>query len=40
MIDLHYERAAEINTQASVTEESRAILFGQTAANVGRPTAK
>ncbi|MGH8287566.1 MAG: glutathione binding-like protein [Steroidobacteraceae bacterium] len=33
-----YARAAEINTQATVSEESRAILFGQTAANVGRPT--
>jgi GST-like protein len=35
-----YERAAEINTQPSVSEESRAILFGQTAANVGRATVK
>ncbi len=35
-----YERGSEINTQASVTEESRAILFGQTAANVGRATTK
>ncbi|MDE2448990.1 MAG: glutathione S-transferase N-terminal domain-containing protein [Gammaproteobacteria bacterium] len=35
-----YARAAEINTQSSVTEESRAILFGQTAASVARPTAK
>jgi GSH-dependent disulfide-bond oxidoreductase len=35
-----YAKAAEINTQASVTAESRAILFGQTAANVGPPTAK
>jgi GST-like protein len=35
-----YARAAEINTQPSVTDESRAILFGQTAANVGRAAAK
>jgi len=35
-----YARAAEFNTQPSVTEESRAILFGQTAAHVGRATAK
>ncbi|HEY6517676.1 MAG TPA: glutathione binding-like protein [Steroidobacteraceae bacterium] len=35
-----YERATEINTQPSVSEESRAILFGQTAANVGRVTVK
>jgi len=33
-----YARAAQINTQATVSEESRAILFGQTAANVGRAT--
>jgi GSH-dependent disulfide-bond oxidoreductase len=33
-----YARAADINTQATVSEESRAILFGQTAANVGRAT--
>lgn len=33
-----YARAAQINTQATVSEESRAILFGQTAANVGRET--
>jgi GSH-dependent disulfide-bond oxidoreductase len=31
-----YARASEFNTQPSVTEESRAILFGQTAAVVGR----
>ncbi|MFZ0501508.1 MAG: glutathione binding-like protein [Steroidobacteraceae bacterium] len=30
-----YERAAQINTEAAVTAESRAILFGQTAAHVG-----
>jgi GSH-dependent disulfide-bond oxidoreductase len=35
-----YERASEINSQPAVTEESRAILFGQTAANVGRATTK
>jgi GST-like protein len=35
-----YARAAEINTQSSVTEESRAILFGQTAATVGGGKAK
>jgi GSH-dependent disulfide-bond oxidoreductase len=35
-----YERAAAVNTQPAVTEESRAILFGQTAANVGRATTK
>ena len=35
-----YERAAEINTQPAVSEQSRAILFGQTAANVGRTTTK
>jgi glutathione S-transferase len=33
-----YARAAEINTQTGMTEESRAILFGQTAATVGRAT--
>jgi GST-like protein len=35
-----YERAAAVNIQPAVTEESRAILFGQTAANVGRVTTK
>jgi GSH-dependent disulfide-bond oxidoreductase len=35
-----YAKAAEINSQPAVTEESRAILFGQTAANVGRPTTR
>jgi len=32
-----YARAAAINTQPAVSEESRKILFGQTAADVGRP---
>jgi GSH-dependent disulfide-bond oxidoreductase len=31
-----YERAKEINTQPTVTEEARRILFGQTAATVAR----
>ena len=31
-----YEKAKTINTQPTVTEESRSLLFGQTAANVGR----
>src|SRR5271168_216164 len=31
-----YDRAKEINTQPTVTEESKRILFGQTAAAVGR----
>jgi GSH-dependent disulfide-bond oxidoreductase len=31
-----YARAKEINTQPTVTEESKRILFGQTAATVGR----
>ena len=31
-----YARAAEINTQPTVSEESRKILFGQTAATVAR----
>lgn len=31
-----YARASEINTAPSVTEESRKILFGQTASTVGR----
>lgn len=31
-----YGRAKEINTQPTVTEESKRILFGQTAATVGR----
>ena len=35
-----YDRAAGINIQPSVSEESRAILFGQTAASVGRAAAK
>jgi GST-like protein len=32
-----YARAAEFNTQPSVSEESRRILFGQTAAVVRSP---
>jgi len=35
-----YARAAESNTQPSVTEEARAILFGQTAAHLSRAAAK
>jgi GSH-dependent disulfide-bond oxidoreductase len=31
-----YDKAKEINTQPTVTEESKRILFGQTAAAVGR----
>ncbi|HET9149039.1 MAG TPA: thiol:disulfide oxidoreductase, partial [Alphaproteobacteria bacterium] len=31
-----YEKAKEINTKPSLDEESRKILFGQTAATVGR----
>ena len=31
-----YERAKEINTQPTVTEESKRLLFGQTAAAAGR----
>jgi len=31
-----YARAAEINTQPTVIEESKKILFGQTAATVAR----
>ena len=31
-----YDKAKEINTQPTVTEESKRILFGQTAATVGR----
>jgi len=31
-----YARAKEINSQPTVTEESKRILFGQTAAAVGR----
>jgi GST-like protein len=30
-----YQKAEEINTQPTVSEESKAILFGQTAAKVG-----
>ena len=31
-----YDKAKEINTQPTVTEESKRILFGQTAATLGR----
>jgi len=31
-----YDKAKEINTQPTVTEESKRILFGQTATAVGR----
>ena len=31
-----YDQAKKINTQPTVTEESKRILFGQTAAAVGR----
>jgi len=31
-----YDKAKEINTRPTVTEESRSILFGQTAITVGR----
>ena len=31
-----YQKAEQINTQPSVSEESKSILFGQTAANLGR----
>jgi GST-like protein len=31
-----YDKAKEINTQPTVTEESKHILFGQTATTLGR----